>query len=189
VWLLKTSLEAEENLRREARAAGIDSNRLIFAARLEPIERHIALLAVADLFLDSYPYGAHTPANDALLAGLRLITHPRATLASPLAGCQLHAIGMPKLVTSNSADYEALARRLAHNRGELAALRARLAANRETQPLFDKAACAHDLKETMRRVWREFAGSLDGNSRANMLTNLVGYHTLVRIAHLLTWLM
>ena len=96
---------------------------------------------------------------------------------------------MPESVTSNSADYEALARRLAHNRGELATLRARLAANRETQPLFDRAARAHDLKETTRRVWREFAGSLDGNSRTNMLTNLVGYHTLVRIAHLLTRLM
>lgn len=55
MWLLKSTLEAEENLRREALAAGMDSNRLIFAARLEPIERHIARLAVADLFLDSYP--------------------------------------------------------------------------------------------------------------------------------------
>jgi predicted O-linked N-acetylglucosamine transferase (SPINDLY family) len=65
-------------------------------------------------------------------------------------------MGMPELVTSNSAHYEALARGLAHNRGELVALRARLAANRETHPLLDMAGCTGDSEESMRRVWREF---------------------------------
>lgn len=83
---------------------------------------------------------------------------------------------MPKLVTSNSADYEALARRLAHNRGELAALRARLTGNRERHSLLDIAGCTRDPEESMRRVWREVAGQLDGNSPTNMLTNLIRYH-------------
>jgi predicted O-linked N-acetylglucosamine transferase (SPINDLY family) len=48
-------LEAEENLCRGARTTGIDSNRVIFAARIELIERDIARLAFAGLFLDSHP--------------------------------------------------------------------------------------------------------------------------------------
>jgi predicted O-linked N-acetylglucosamine transferase (SPINDLY family) len=154
LWLVRTSPETVENLRREARGAGIDPDRLIFAPRLESVESHIARIAAADLFVDSYPYGAHTTANDALLAGLPVITCAGATLASRMAGSQLHAIGLPELVTSNGADYEALARRLAHSRGELASLRARLASNRDTYPLFDMAGYTHDFEETLRQVWR-----------------------------------
>jgi predicted O-linked N-acetylglucosamine transferase (SPINDLY family) len=94
---------------------GIDANWVIFAARIELIERHIARLAFANLFPDSHPCDAHPNASGALLAGLSLITHAGATLASQLAGSQLHAIGVPESVTSNSADYEAPARHLAHN--------------------------------------------------------------------------
>ena len=143
-----------ENLCREARRAGIAPDRLIFAPRLESVESHIARIAAADLFVDSYPYGAHTTANDALLAGLPVITCAGATLASRMAGSQLHAIGLPELVTSNGADYEALARRLAHSRGELASLRARLASNRDTYPLFDMAGYTHDFEEALRQVRR-----------------------------------
>ncbi len=135
---------------------GIDSDRVIFAARIELIERDIARLALADLFPDSHSYDAHPTANDALLAGLSLITRAGATLTSQLAGSQLHAIGMPESVTSNSADYEALARHLAHN-DERATLRARRP-NREST-LLDMAGCAWDFEESMRRAWWEFAGS------------------------------
>ena len=86
MWLLKTSLEAEENLCRGARTTGIDSNRVIFAARIELIERDIARLAFAGLFLDSHPYDAHPTTSDTLLAGLPLITHAGVTLTSQLAG-------------------------------------------------------------------------------------------------------
>ena len=72
--------------------------------------------ACADLFLDTAPYGAHTTANDALLAGLPVLTCAGETFASRVAGSQLHAIGLPELVTSNLADYEALALALAANR-------------------------------------------------------------------------
>jgi predicted O-linked N-acetylglucosamine transferase (SPINDLY family) len=154
LWFVQSGPEVVENLRREARRAGIDPGRLIFAPRLDSVESHVARIAAADLFVDSYPYGAHTTANDALLAGLPVITRAGATLASRIAGSQLHAIGLPELVTANGADYEALARRLAHDRGELASLRARLATNRKTYPLFDMARYTRDLEESLWQVFR-----------------------------------
>ena len=111
-------------------------------------------MAAADLFVDSYPYGAHTTANDALLSGLPVVTRAGDTLASRIAGSQLHAIGLPELVTSSAADYEALARRLAQNRGELASLRARLAVNRTTSPLFDMTRFTRDFEECLWQAWR-----------------------------------
>jgi predicted O-linked N-acetylglucosamine transferase (SPINDLY family) len=155
LWLLETSTEAKENLRREARRAGIDAQRLIFAPRVG-VGEHVARNAAADLFLDTYPYGAHTTANDALLAGLPLLTCVGETLVSRIAGSQLTAIGLPELITGSFADYEALALKLATEPTLLKRYRDRLAANRHTAPLFDMARYARDFEDAMHRIWAEY---------------------------------
>jgi protein O-GlcNAc transferase len=156
LWLLESGSDAEANLRREAAAAGIDPGRLIFAPPVSPVDRHVARTAAADLVLDTYPYGAHTTANDALLVGVPLVTRTGDTLASRLAGGQLHAIGLPELVTPDAARYEALALDLAQSPEALARFRARLAANRATHPLFDGVRLARDFEEVLLRTWRAF---------------------------------
>jgi predicted O-linked N-acetylglucosamine transferase (SPINDLY family) len=150
LWLLETG--AAGNLRREAQAAGVDPARLIFAPRLG-VQAHVARNAAADLFLDTYPYGAHTTANDALLAGLPLITCVGDTLVSRIAGSQLAAIGLPELITTHLADYEALALKLATQPPLLQGLRDRLAANRHRSPLFDMDRYARDFEDAMARLW------------------------------------
>jgi predicted O-linked N-acetylglucosamine transferase (SPINDLY family) len=154
LWLLETGAEAKDNLRREAAAAGIDPQRLIFAPRVG-VGAHVARNAVADLFLDTYPYGAHTTGNDALLAGLPLLTCAGETLVSRIAGSQLHAVGLPELITTNLADYERLALALATDASLLAGYRRRLEANRRTMPLFDMAAYARDFEAAMQAIWAE----------------------------------
>jgi predicted O-linked N-acetylglucosamine transferase (SPINDLY family) len=158
LWLLEANPEARANLRREAAQAGVDPERLIFAPRA-PVHEHVARNAAADLFVDTYPYGAHTTANDALLAGLPVLTCVGETLASRIAGSQLHAIGLPELVTESFTDYEALALELATQPALLKSYRHRLAANRHTHPLFDMPAYARDFEDAMERVWRDYAGS------------------------------
>jgi predicted O-linked N-acetylglucosamine transferase (SPINDLY family) len=142
------------NLHREAAAHGIAPGRLIFADVVS-IEEHLARHAAADLFVDTFPYGAHTTTNDALLAGLPVVTCAGETLVSRIAGSQLHAIGLPELVTQSLAEYEALALRLAREPQTLAALRAKLAANRHTHPLFDMARYTRDFEALLLRTWDE----------------------------------
>ena len=155
LWLLASEAEATANLRREAAAAGVDPARLIFAPKV-PQQRHLARHAAADLFIDTFPYGAHTTTNDALLVGLPVLTCAGETLVTRLAGSQLHAIGLPELVTANFADYEALALRLAREPQTLAGFRARLAANRRTHPLFDMARYTRDFEDGLQAIWRDF---------------------------------
>ena len=155
LWLRDTHHQATPSLRREAARAGIAPERLIFAPWASAAH-HVARCAVADLFLDTAPYGAGATANDALLAGLPIVTCAGDTLVSRICGSQLHAIGLPELVTTSLADYEALALRLAQHPSELAALRARLAANRATTPLFDIARYTRDFEDGMWRIWREY---------------------------------
>ena len=73
LWLLADNAGAPTNLRNEAAARGIDPARLVFADRL-PLEDHLARHRLADLFLDTLPYNAHTTASDALWAGLPVLT-------------------------------------------------------------------------------------------------------------------
>lgn len=136
LWVLEDNTGARGNLQRAAEARGVAPQRLVFAPRV-PHAEHLARHRLADLFLDTLPYNAHTSASDALWAGLPLLTCTGNTFAGRVAGSLLHAIGLPELVTHSLAEYEALALQLAANPGRLSALRARLAANRMTAPLFD----------------------------------------------------
>jgi predicted O-linked N-acetylglucosamine transferase (SPINDLY family) len=156
LWLLDTSPEVVANLRAEARAARVDPQRLVFAPRVS-VGAHVARNAAADLFLDTYPYGAHTTANDALLAGLPVLTCAGDTLVSRIAGSQLAAIGLPELITTSASNYEALALELASRPQLLASLRARLRENRVHAPLFDMARYARDFEDAMERLWSEHA--------------------------------
>jgi predicted O-linked N-acetylglucosamine transferase (SPINDLY family) len=138
LWLLSGNPSCVRNLRREAEAQGVDPARLVFAPRARPPE-HLARHRLADLFLDTRPYNAHTTASDALWAGLPLITAKGRGFAARVAASLLTAIDLPELIAETLEDYEALAMRLASEPEELAAIRAKLARQRDTKPLFDTA--------------------------------------------------
>ena len=152
LWLPDHGPAVLQNLRREARARGVDPDRLVIAARLSRMEDHLARLPLADLFLDTFPYNAHTTASDALWAGLPLLTRTGESFASRVAASLLHAIGLPELVTHNARDYEAMALRLATEPGLLAALRERLARNALTHPLFDGERHRRHLESAYRTM-------------------------------------
>ena len=146
LWLLETNATATANLRREAEARlKGGAARLVFAPTLANPE-HLARFAVAGVFLDTLPYNAHTLSSDALWGGCPVLTCAGETFASRVAGSILHAAGLPELVTSTLAEYEALALRLVGDREELRAFRARLERNRLELPLFDTPRFARDIE-------------------------------------------
>jgi predicted O-linked N-acetylglucosamine transferase (SPINDLY family) len=135
LWLLSPGKEARENLEREAGARGISPQRIVFAERV-PATDHLARTSLADLFLDTLPYNAHTTTSDALWAGVPVLTCTGEAFASRVAASLLTAAGLPELITYDLAHYEALALRLAKTPGLLAELRARLVRGRAEENLF-----------------------------------------------------
>lgn len=127
---------AERNLRAEARRSGVDECRLVFAGRL-PYADYLARYRIADLFLDTYPYNAGATASDALWTGLPVLTRRGASMASRMGSSLLQSLGLPELVTSTQAQYEAVAVELGTHAKRLAGIRQKLAANRPAAPLFD----------------------------------------------------
>jgi predicted O-linked N-acetylglucosamine transferase (SPINDLY family) len=154
LWLLSTR-EAEGNLRGEAWKRGVDGSRLIFAEDL-PHSRHLGRLQLADLVLDTSPYGAHTTASDALWAGVPIITRPGATFPSRVAGSLLHAVGLPELVVEDQDDYFELAFALATDTARLGDLRQALDRNRTSAPLFDVKAYTVALEGLYAKMWDRY---------------------------------
>jgi len=107
---------------------------------------------VADLFLDTNPFGGGTTASDALWAGLPVLTCAGKTFSSRMAGSLLRAVGLPELVTFTMEDYEALAIRLGNDREQTAALHKKLEENRLTAPLFDSERFVRDLEERFQQI-------------------------------------
>jgi protein O-GlcNAc transferase len=151
LWMLEMNAALPDNLRREAASHGVDPERLVFAKHI-PIAKHLARLSLADLFLDSLPYNAHTTASDSLWAGVPLITCRGTAFPGRVAASLLQAAGLPDLVTETPEDYHALALKLAHSPALLASYRQQLAQNRATCALFDTDRFRRNLEsayETM----------------------------------------
>jgi len=152
LWLLGVSPLVPVNLGREAAARGVAPERLVFAPRL-PLAEHLARHRLADLFLDTLPYNAHTTASDALWAGCPVLTMAGQTFASRVAGSLLRTIGLPELITTSLQEYEELALRLARDGHLLSELRGRLQANRTASRLFDGRQFARGLEKAYVTMW------------------------------------
>jgi protein O-GlcNAc transferase len=146
LWLSRANVSAQVNLRREAEMRGVAGERLVFAPSVARNEDHLARVGLADLFLDTLYYNAHATAADALWAGVPVLTRPSETFAARVAASLLAAVGLPELIASSLADYEALALGLARDPARLAALRRTLAHNRRTFPLFDTDRFARHIE-------------------------------------------
>ena len=136
LWLLADNPWAEDNLRLEAQARGVDASRLVFAGRVSP-ENYLARYLIADLFLDSFPFNAGTTANDALFMGLPVLTCSGRSFASRMAGALLTAAGCSELIVENLTSYEAEAISLANAPTEMQRLNRQICGERDGGSLFD----------------------------------------------------
>jgi predicted O-linked N-acetylglucosamine transferase (SPINDLY family) len=152
LWLYQENEGARRNLRNEAQNRGIDPARVVFAARMA-LDKHLARYRLADLFLDTLPYNAHTTASDALWAGLPLLTCKGEAFAGRVAASILHAVGLPELVACSLAEYEALAHKLATDPALLASLRDKLKDNRNSAPLFDSERFRRNIEAAYLAMW------------------------------------
>jgi predicted O-linked N-acetylglucosamine transferase (SPINDLY family) len=144
LWLRDFGEETNSRLKSEMSLRGVAPERAIFTPA-EPLKRYLARFALADIYLDTAPFGAHTTVNDALFAGLPVLTQNGASFAGRASASQVIAAGLPELVASNAVQYHSIADGLLSDRATLDNLTKRLQTNRDTTPLFD-----------MKRYTREF---------------------------------
>ena len=163
LWLLEDSPVARLNLLKEAEARGLNPDRLVFAKRMNLTE-HLARHKVADLFLDTLPYNAHTTASDALWAGLPVLTCKGESFASRVAASLLNAIELPELITTTQEQYETSAIDLANNPEKLKAIKYKLESNRSTTALFDTPLFNKHIQAAYRQMYERYQADLPPNN-------------------------
>ena len=158
LWLRPVLPIAQVNLRREAERRGIDPARLHFAPK-EPLPRYLARFRLANLYLDSHPFGTHTTVNDALYAGLPVVTRLGRSVAGRASATQLRAAGLPELIVDDDEAYEALAVTLAQESVRLQALTARLRGPARASALFDMESYAQRFEHGATELWQAHAAA------------------------------
>lgn len=152
LWLVRGNDTMRANLWHAAEAHGVARERLVFCEAVDP-EAHLARHACADLYLDTLPYNSHGTGSFALWGGLPMLTCLGPTFAGRVCASLLHAIGLPELVAGSLEEYEAMALALANDPSCLAAVRKRLADNRETAPLFDTDRFRRQIERAYETMW------------------------------------
>ena len=174
LWLLAGDAGVQERLRAVATQRGVDTSRLIFADRLLTPD-HVARFRLADLFLDTFPYGAHTTASDALWMGVPIVTMVGRGFASRVCGSLASAAGMGDLVCRTPEEYVTKAIELGNDRAKLASYRKRLADALPTCTLFDTPNLVRHLEGLYEQAWRDLES---GFVHHPDLTNLETYHDI-----------
>jgi predicted O-linked N-acetylglucosamine transferase (SPINDLY family) len=174
MWLLTGTDSTNARLRQAAAGYGIAPERLVFAQRA-PNPDHLARYPLADLFLDSTPYGAHTTAADSLWMNVPILTLPGRSFAARVCASVVRSAGLGELECATADDYIARAVELGQNREKLAAIKAKLARERDTCLLFDTPQLVRHLEELYRKMWIEFK---HGDLPVPDLRNLDIYHDI-----------
>jgi predicted O-linked N-acetylglucosamine transferase (SPINDLY family) len=154
LWLRTAGTWCEQNLRRAAAGAGIAPERLLFAQTV-PLADHLARYRRVDLFLDTFPYNAHTTASDALWMGAPVVTLRGRSFASRVCASLLHSVGLPELVTDTPDRYVALAIDLARDPNRLAAYRAHLEQDPGALPAFDTGRYVAAFGDALASMWQQ----------------------------------
>jgi predicted O-linked N-acetylglucosamine transferase (SPINDLY family) len=172
LWLLSSVETTEQRLKEFAKSKGIDPDRIIFASKMANPE-HLARYPLADLFLDTAPYGAHTTASDALWMGVPLLTMSGRSFASRVCGSLVRSAGLPDLDCASPTEFVDRAVAMGRDRSIALGYRERLATVRETSVLFDTPKLVARLEELYREMWDDFrADRLPVPDLANLETYL-----------------
>ena len=151
LWIINDEPLVEERLRARLTAAGLEPQRLRFSPKVESAAfgQHCAL---ADLLLDTSPYGSGATAVTALAAGLPLLTCPGDTFASRLGASLCAATGLKELICSTPEAYQERAIALGRQPAELGRLRRQLLERQADLPLFNNAAWVGHLESLLERL-------------------------------------
>jgi predicted O-linked N-acetylglucosamine transferase (SPINDLY family) len=151
LWILQDKELGKQNLWKEAEIEGVDKERIIIAGRISSKD-HLKRLKFIDLFLDTFPYNAHTTASESIRAGVPILTLKGKSFPSRVASSILINVGLEKLITDNLQDYENKAISLARNNKEIKSLKKHLGQEKNLSKLFDSRVFTKDLEKIYKKI-------------------------------------
>ena len=174
LWLWDQNALVGANLRTAFREYGIDEGR-IFMARSDPIPVHLARHAMCDLFLDTFPYGGHATATNALYGGCPLIAMQGRTFASRVSASLLTSLGMDDMIARTPEEYVEKSVAFLSDPHRIEHTKKRLQTLRTSAPLYDGTVFARDFERALTRaanLSRDGKAPEDVNFDANSMNSV-----------------
>ena len=160
LWLLSDNNDAIQNLKIEFEKKKIDPKRIIFGTKV-PIMEHLVRIKFADLFLDTFPYNAHTSCSDSIWAGLPILTLEGDSFQSRVASSLLKTTGLNELISKNEKEYVDKAVHIAKNQEYLNQLKNKLLASKDSNPLFDNKSFTYNIENAYSIVFEKYINKKD----------------------------
>ena len=154
LWLLSSTEAAHERLKQYAAQRGVEPARLVFAQKMAHAD-HLARYPLADLFLDTTPYGAHTTASDALWMGLPVLTMSGRSFASRVSGSLVRAAGLPELVCTSADEFVSRAVTMGKDQALIQPYAEKLRAGRDSCTLFNMPLLISSLEKLYEQMWSQ----------------------------------
>ena len=179
LWLLVDAQSDRERLQQLAAEAGVSPDRLYFAGWASNRD-HLARYHLADVVLDTWPYGAHTTASDALWMGVPVVTLSGRSFASRVCGSLAISAGVGDLVCKTQEEYISKAINIGKSRAIAAHYKEFLTYHRYNSTLFNTEKLVRRLEELYAEMWSKFE---NGVLPQPDLTNLDIYHDIGAAMH------
>jgi predicted O-linked N-acetylglucosamine transferase (SPINDLY family) len=148
LWLVDENPTTRKNLESYATSHGIDKARLHFSQRVHPAQ-YRSQLALADLFLDTSPYGNGATARDAVVANLPILTKPGRTMMSRLSAHVMKSMGLKELIVKDIGSYENKAIEIGKNKSMIREIKEKMLASRTTSLLFNTEKFTKDFGDAI----------------------------------------
>ena len=155
LWLLKDNDYSEKNLKREAEIRDINPERIVFAKHVN-LEEHLARLKFVDLFLDTFPYNAHTTCSDALRSGIPVLTIEGKSFASRVAASLLSVMNLDELIVKTNEEFEKKAIDISNNLDELKILKEKVINNKSNSNLFKTDIFTRNLEKSYKAIYENY---------------------------------
>ncbi len=152
LWLYSDNAVGARNLAACCAEMGIPNGRVVMAGR-EPPARHLARITLADIVLDTQPYGGHTTTCDALFVGVPVIALAGKSFASRVGASLVTAAGLPELTANSLVEVERAVIELASDPKHLQEIRSKLAQTKDRCALFDTARFTRHLETAYERMF------------------------------------
>ncbi|WP_420583213.1 tetratricopeptide repeat protein [Reichenbachiella sp.] len=151
LWIYAPLELQQENLMKEVSKFEVDKDRIIFADNVSYTE-YLARLKLADIFLDSFFYGAGSTAANALMMGVPVLTLPGETFVSRLGSGVNAAASMKDWNCSNETEYLEKAVYWATHKAELFRLKKKLPLKVKESPLCDVKGFVSGLEQKIEKL-------------------------------------
>ena len=163
LWLLKDNQFSEKNLKTFLSNQGLDPQRLIFADHL-PLNQHLARLKFADLFLDTYPYNAHTSCSDALRMNVPVVTLKGRSFASSVASSLINTLEVNELIVNNFNEYERLSLKISNDKNYLEKIKNKIKLSKQSSNLYNPLKYTKNIEEAYQAAYKKYlSGELPQN--------------------------